>query len=290
MSKKKRFEYMSQNEWLGDATTHFMKSGTAIRSPANKDQESLAKYVPREANGVKVEYDITFEIPGAIHGYKFSDFLTKALYIAPQNTRFATDQICQAASLGATDEGKRIFALLHDSIEDKYILDDDDDFECDEIVVLPGTNLLSKENIVDFDKIDRLVAAGAHVKVHPITEKTWVQYLKNRWGRKLIPADAPLYPIMRNASKVYFTMSSETGIAATIMGKKLGIVDHPQKSASSTFQHIYKGLDQCKVGSLKDKMIALLSHPESGVLTTYHVDHAERVGRYFDHMAQFKHK
>jgi len=288
----KKFEYMSSNEWLGDMTTHFMKSGEALRSPANKDQEALARFVPRIANGVKVEYDIAYDIPGKIHGYKFSDFLTKAIYLCPQSFVIARNNIRDVALMKPTDEGARVVRMLRESIEDKYILDEEDDaFNCDELVVLPGTNLLVRDDVVDFEKIDRLVADGAYVKLHPITERTWTNYLRNRWGKNVIPADAPLYPILRNTKKVWFTLSSETGIAATILGKQIGLVNRADKKAPSNFEHIYRGLDGASIRSpLIDKMTSLFSHPESGILTTYHEDPAARVAAFFEHMSEHPHK
>lgn len=287
---KGKFEYMSTNEWLGDMTTHFMKSGEALRSPANKDQEALAAFVPRTANGVKVEYDIAYEVPDRIHGYKFSDFLTKAIYLAPQCYKFAQQSITESANRPVTAEGARVVESLRNGIEDKYILHAEDSFVAKDLIVLPGTNLLSREDIVDFEKIDQLVKDGAYVKLHPITERTWVNYLKNRWGAKVIPSDVPLYPILKNADKVWFTMSSETGIAATLFGKKIGLVNHPQKKMTSNFEHIYRGLDYARNGSLVNRLSAVFSHGESGIITTYHDDPAERVNAFFNNMAKYPHK
>ncbi len=289
--KKKKLEYMSSNEWLGDMTTHFMKSGEALRSPENRDQEALADYIPRMANGVKVEYDIAFNIPDKVCGYKFSDFLTKAVYLSPQSLNIARHNISEVAAMGATSEGKRVFEELRDGIADKYILHNDETFRCKDLVVLPGTNLLSKEDTVDMEKIDKLVQEGAYVKLHPITEKTWINFLKNRWRGKVIPADAPLYPILKNAERVWFPMSSETGMASVLLGKKIGTIDHPRKNSVSNFEHIYTGLDRAPVRArLVDKYIALLSHPESGILTTYHENPADRVAAYFRHMMKYPHK
>lgn len=268
-----------------------MKSGTTLRSPANAGQYDLARTIPKVANGVRVEYDIAFDCPKEVAGYKFSDLLTKAIYIAPQSNFISTGVIEQVANRVPTQEGIEIMNKLMQEMDDKYILDEDFDTEVDTIVVLPGTNLLARENVVDMEKVDRLVAEGAFVKIHPITERTWVAALKKRWGKKVIDADVPLYPIMRNANKVYFTMSSETGIAATILGKKIGTIDHPEKKTFSTFQHIYKGIDRARGnGSLWNRMAALLSYPESGILTTYHKDPEGRVRAYFEFMSQYPHK
>ena len=286
----KKFAYMSQNEWLGDPTTHFMKSGSTIRSPANKAQEALANLLPRVVNGVKVEYDIAYDNPHEVSGYKFSDFLTNALYIGPQSGRISTEVIAEVASRPATEEGYAIFDKLRDSMEDKYILDEDFDAEIDTIVVLPGTNLLSREDTVDFDKIDQLVREGAYVKIHPITERTWEASLRQRWGKQVIGSDVSLYPILRACNRVMFTMSSETGLAATLLGKKIGLIDHPKKKAFSTFQHLYGGMDRARNGSLRERFSSLLSHPESGILTTYHKNPEERIRAFFEFMTKYPHK
>lgn len=290
MATKKKFESMSTNEWLGDSTTHFMKSGNTFRSPDNTDLEKLASFIPRQANGVKVEYDISYNIPNEIHGYKYTDFLTKCIYISPCNNKFALHNIVQVASKTPTEEGREIMAQLRESITDKYILDnDDEDFDnLDDLIILPGTNLLVKE-LVDLEKIDGLVRDGAYVKLHPITSEVWQSMLKKRWGRQVIPADAPLYPIIRSAKKVWFTMSSETGLASTILGKKMGTINST-KPSTANFEFIYRGLDTVKGPLLVDKLAALFSHPESGIITVYHKNPQEALNRFFENMKKYKHK
>jgi hypothetical protein len=289
MTKKSKFEYMSTNEWLGDATTHFMKSGDAMRSPENAEQEALAQFIPKIANGVKVEYDIGYDIPDKIHGYKYTDFLTKAIYIAPCQHKIAFENIVEIAQRGPTDEGVDIFHKMRESITDKYLLmNDDDDFDdVDELVILPGTNLLLKD-VVDMEKVDALVKNGAYVKLHPITSEVWRTMLRQRWGDKVIPADAPLYPILRKCNKVYFTLSSETGMAATLLGKKLGNINS-DKPSRTNFEFIYRGLDKAQ-GKLIDKFTSLLSHPESGIITVYHKNPDQRIQQFFDWMKRHPHK
>jgi len=288
---KKKFEYMSSNEWLGDPTTHFMKSGDAFRSPENHEQEQLAELIPKMANGVKVEYDIGYDIPGKIHGYKFTDFLTKCIYIAPCSHAIAKQNITDVAGLGPTDEGREVVEKLRKTLTDKYLLDNDE-FQrpVKDLIVLPGTNLLVKD-VVDMEKVDRLVSEGAYVKLHPITSEVWRTMLKNRWKDKCIPADAPLYPILKNAERVHFTMSSETGIASTLLGKKLGLINS-DKPSKTNFEFIYRGLDaQKNGGKLIDKLTALFSHPESGIITVYHKHPEERIDRFFSHMRKrYPHK
>lgn len=285
--KKKKFEHMSSNEWLGDATTHFMKSGNTFRSPDNAEQEKLALMIPRIANGVKVEYDISFDIPNKIVGYKYTDFLTKAIYIAPNNFRWARESIRDAVLRGPNDDGMRVVNQLVSSITDKYILDNlDAEYVVDELIILPGTNLLIKD-VVDMPKVDALVAAGAYVKLHPITSKVWQTMLTNRWKNKVIPADVPLYPILRAAKKIYFTMSSETGMAATMLGKQIGTINNPGKESYTNFEFIYRGMDLAAKDTkttMMNRLIALFSHPESGVLTVFHDNPKERIDAYFDYM------
>jgi hypothetical protein len=182
-----------------------------------------------------------------------------------------------------------VFHKLRETITDKYLLmnDDEDYDDVDELVILPGTNLLLKD-VVDLDKVDALVKNGAYVKLHPITSEVWRTMLRQRWGEKCIPADAPLYPILRACNKVYFTLSSETGMAATLLGKKLGNINS-DKPSRTNFEFIYRGLDKAQ-GKLIDKFTSLLSHPESGIITVYHRDPEARIATFFESMKRHPHK
>jgi hypothetical protein len=286
-----KFEYMSTNEWLGDPMTHFMKTGETFRLP-NADQIALGKLIPHFGNGVKVEYDIAFSIGEyKIKGYKFTDFLSKCVMLTAQHDVIARKNITEVAAWGPTEKGLIIVDDLRKSINDKYIADEFNEwrrYKTKELIVLPGTNVLAKEEMVDFLKIDQLVSEGAMVKMHPVTSKVWKTLIKRRWKDKVIPAEAPLYNIMRDCDKVYFTMTSETGIAATLLGKKVGLISG--KRTWSNFEHVYRGLDQCKAKiKLIDKMTALFSHPESGIITTLSDDPEGDVVRYFEHMKKYPH-
>ena len=80
---KKSFMYMSSNEWLGDSVTHFMKTGNALRSDENDNLVNISALIPKQVNGVKVEYDISYESPkDRVHGYKYTDMLTKVVTMA----------------------------------------------------------------------------------------------------------------------------------------------------------------------------------------------------------------
>lgn len=286
-----KFEYMSTNEWLGDPMTHFMKTGETFRAPS-ADQIKLGSIIPRSGNGVKVEYDISFSIGEyKVKGYKFTDFLSKCVMLTAQHDVICRKNIVEVAAWGPTEKGRLIVDELRKSITDKYVVDEFNEwkkYQCSDLIVLPGTNVLAKEDMVDFLKIDELVQNGARVKLHPVTSKVWRTMLTKRWKDKIIPATAPLYDLMRESEKVYFTMTSETGIAATLLGKKVGLVSG--KKTWSNFEHVYKGLDQCKANlKLIDKMTSLFSHPESGFITTLSDDPEGDVQRYFDHMKKYPH-
>lgn len=287
-----KFEYLSTNEWLGDPMTHFMKTGETFRAGVNADQEKLAQVIPRFGNGVKVEYDINFTVPDhIIKGYRFTDFMTKCVMIVAQQEFIARTNITEVAGWGPTDYGKQVVETLKRQITDKYTVSEFEDFSkhyCTDLIVLPGTNVLVKEGMVDFVKIDDLVASGAKVKIHPVTSKIWRTMLNRRWKGSVIPAEAPLYDVMRHADKVYFTMTSETGIAATILGKKVGLVSG--KKTWSNFEHVYRGLDGCKSNMrLIDKLTSLFSHAESGIITTLSPTPQNDVERYFEHMKNYTH-
>lgn len=290
---KTKFFTMSSNEWVNDDVTHFMKSGNMLRSPANDRLSEIARFIPKNPNGSKIEYDINYGSPrGTIAGYKFTDLLTQILYLAPCNTSIATQNMIDCIRKGATPEGHRIVEALRENLTDKYLLDEDLDLEygdVDELVLLPGTNLITKD-AVDFEKVDELYNNGAWVKLHPITAKVWQTMLERRFKGRVVKNDASMYPILKRAKKVYFTLSSETGCAAVLLGKGIGIIDNKEAKVGKTFEAIYTSLDKCGV---KDKLInkfaALVSYPESGLISVHHENKEECVQRFFDNMKKHKH-
>lgn len=290
---KNKFFNLSSNEWVNDDVTHFMKSGNMLRSPANSRLSEIASLIPRSPNGSKIEYDINYgSPPNTIAGYKYTDLLTQMIYMAPCNTKIATDNMVECIRKGATPEGHRIVEALVSNLTDKYLLDEDLDLEygdVNELVLLPGTNLIVK-NAVDFEKVQELYQAGAWVKLHPITAKIWQTMLETRYKGRVVKNDASMYPILKRSKKVYFTLSSETGCAAVLLGKGIGLIDNKKANVGKTFEAIYMSLDRCGV---KDKLInkfaALMSHPETGLITVHHQNKEECIERFFNNMKKHKH-
>lgn len=290
---KAKFFNMSSNEWVNDDVTHFMKSGNVLRSPANSRLSEIARYIPKNPNGSKIEYDINYGSPrGTIAGYKYTDLLTQILYLAPCNTQIATQNIIECIQKGATPEGHRIVEALIAGLTDKYLLDEDLDLEygnVNELVLLPGTNLITKD-AVDFDKVQELYDKGSWVKLHPITAKVWQTILEKRFSGRVVKSDASMYPILRRAKKVNFTLSSETGCAAVLLGKGIGLIDNKKANVGKTFEAVYMSLDKSGV---KDKLInkfaAIMSHPESGLISVHHENKEESIQRFFDNMKKHRH-
>jgi len=294
MAAKKSFFYMSSNEWLGDPTTHFMKTGNTLRSKRNDELVEISNHIPKKVNGVKVEYDISYESPrGVIHGYKFTDMMTKVVMITPCNFDLAVDNLRKCIQKGATKEGLEILNKIRDNLNDKYVLDEDEDTPVRELVIMPGTNLITKDGgWVDMEKIDALVEGGAYVKLHPVTAKVWQTIFKKRWGDRCLGKEVALYPLIHKAEKTYFCMSSESGLSSAILGKGLGIIDRKERSGKGTFEHVYRAIDTCGVkDTMYNRIAALFSHPESGFITVFHENPEEKINAYFEHMKNtYRHK
>lgn len=292
-SGKTKFFHLSSNEWCNDPVTHFMKSGNMLRSPANDRLTEIVKYIPKEPNGSKIEYDINYGSPaGTIAGYKYTDLLTQMIYLAPCNTKLTTQNMIEYIRRGPTPEGFRIVDALIANLTDKYLLDEDLDLEygdVNELVLLPGTNLLAKD-AVDLKRVDELYENGAWVKLHPITAKVWQTMLEKRFDGRVVKNDASMYPILKRSKKVYFTLSSETGCAAVLLGKGIGLIDNKEAKVGKTFEAIYMSLDKCGVkDKLVNKFAALMSYPETGLITIHHQNKQECVERFFNNMRKYKH-
>lgn len=281
---------LSKDEWVNDPITHLAKSGPALRSSANTALTALASLVPRNANGVPVEYDITYESPpNEIRGYKLTDLLTKCIWISPCNHDIALTHLTTVVEKGPTEKGLQILEQLARNAADKY---QQRTYRHDirQLVVLPGSNLLAR-GLVNMELVQQAVDAGAHVKPHPITHKLDLSLLKRKFGNRLLPEQGQLYPLIRQAECVYFCTSSEAGLMTGILGKPFKVIDARVQMLTPTYSTLYQAMDRARITcTLREKIATLLSHPESGWFTVYHDDVALSIDSFFKQFAGYQNR
>lgn len=278
---------LADNEELGNPVAHFFKSGNVLRSKDNDRLTQLKSLMPEKStNGTKVEYDIWYDFgeDKRIHGYVYTDVLAQFLYLRVASRIRASAAMQKAAKADITEEGERLFREIADNSGDKYRLRAKGIKE-DFVIFLPGTNILDK--VVNWGRIDNAMSQGAKLKCHPLTAAPAYEHLMHKYGAdRVIEKKASGQEILNNASIVGCCDNSEMGIAALAKGKT--VYRFGQDDAWCTYSAIYRALldkDQLQQNKLK----AILSCKDSGLIPASIENPSERIDRFFKQYLQEEH-
>ncbi|HWT40130.1 MAG TPA: hypothetical protein VN081_02560 [Dongiaceae bacterium] len=286
-------EPLSNDEWVNDVTTHLGKSGATLRSKANERLTALGAAIPRSHRGVPVEYDITYNDTGnVVRGYKMTDLMTTCLWTAICMEVHCVNSLMWCIEQGPTEEGMEVMRKTAEASTDKYrqlTLPLKDPPK--KIIIIPGSNLMLKRAL-DIPRMKRLVEEGCVIKPHPITNGLDMANLKRIFGEKnvLRPTQA-LYPLIREAEKLWVGGNSESGIVSMMYQKPYSVIGTVNGLYVPTYVAFYKAMASVP-SSLSDheKLGALFSHPESGLLSIFHENPEERMKKFFAQYDKFEHR
>lgn len=278
---------LSDNEVLGDAAAHFFKSGNILRSADNHAVEALLEHIPETGPcGTRVEYDIWYSIDDGdrVHGYCYTDVLTRFLYFRVARAHYANQVMLEACHHPITPEGKRLFDEMADDSSDKYKLRPmSGSFSF--VIFLPGTNIF--HDTVDIAKLKRAVDQGAYLKPHPITAPSLIQFLKNTFGKdKIIERRESGHELLNQAAIVGCCKNSEMGISALAKGKTVYLFDKP--SPHRTYTSIYKALSDGD-RLVRSRLRNILSAPYTGLVSASSENAEARIAAFFDHYKDLEH-
>ncbi len=162
-------ETLALNDVLNNKTAHFFKSGSVLRNDENEKLNKVHKLLPKKGNyNTNLEYDIWYDFPDdpRIHGYVYTDAMSKFIYMKPASFHYACEIMIKSAKEIVTEEGDMLFKELAIKSLDKYKLRRTK-FKPKYVIFLPGTNILYV--IVDTKKVQEEVEKGAYLKCHPLT-------------------------------------------------------------------------------------------------------------------------
>lgn len=278
----------AENDVLGNSAAHFFKSGNVTRSAANEPLEQLMSLLPEKGNyNTNLEYDLWYTFNDKqIHGYVYTDALTKFIYLKPASARYSINAMQTAVLNEITPEGEMLFNDLATNNNDKYNLKKARK-KYDFVIFLPGTNCIDK--VIDYDKVENAVKQGAYLKCHPLTQQALLTKLSNRYGKdKIIDKKISGHQLLEDASIVGCGMNSEMGIVATAKGKRVYLFDKIPGTRHWTYTAIYKAINVEQPGS-SERLKRLLSCKHSG-LVSYLVDNPqERIDHFFTYFKGVKH-
>jgi hypothetical protein len=285
-------EPLADNEWVNDTTTHLAKSGAALRARENDRLSLVGDIMPRSHRGVPVEYDINYETGGnVIRGYKMTDLMTTCLWVAVCMEHQTVQSMISCIEKGPTDEGMEVLERTAAASTDKYLQRKlPNTLLPEKLIVLPGSNLIL-QRALDLDRMKRLVGEGAYIKPHPITNPLDMFKLKKVYGAdKVLQPNQALYPLIRGAEQIWVGQNSEAGIAAIMYGKQYSLIGMKTPKVNSTYTAFYKAFDMAATKlTPKEKMAAIFSHPESGLVSIFHKNTRERLDAFFAQYDKFEH-
>lgn len=273
MSLKK----LADNDELGNPVAHFFKSGNVLRNTDDHSLIDLKTFLPRTWDkGTKVEYDVWYSFPDdKIHGYVYTDLLTKFIYLRVASEKFASEAMTRAAQSEITDEGERLFAEIAKNCGDKYRLRPSRN-AYDFVIFLAGTNILNK--VTDWEKVDNAVKQGARLKCHPLTSSPAYQHLVHKYGDVVIPKKVSGHQLLDEAKIVGCCDNSEMGIAALAKGKT--VYRFGKQDEWCTYSAIYRALD--RRGQLcPERLKSILSCQNSGLVPSNIEKPYVRIMRFF---------
>lgn len=276
---------LAENDELGNSAAHFFKSGNVLRNRKSDQLLEIKKLLPGTWRGTKIEYDLWYNFSdGKIHGYVYTDLLTKFIYLRAASIKHATQTMQQAANTQINATGERLFEDIAENNEDKYRLRSTSDSH-DFVIFLPGTNILEK--VTDWPKIERAMAQGAKLKCHPLTSPTVYQHLVHKYGAEnVIEKKKSGKSILERAGIVGCCENSEMGIVALAKGKKVYLFG--KRDEWCTYTAIYRALED--KGSLQaDRLKSVLSSDSSGLIPSSPDSQQDNVTSFFDQYIGVEH-
>lgn len=223
-------------------------SGYLSRSDAIKESNKMFHYLQKRCGelGRKLSYDLSY------NGFPGELIVTEAfgghgcLIIHPADDKFTINL------LKGCGKGERDLDFLSVK-KDKYALFDAD-YDVDEVVVLPGTNLLS---LMSLNVIKKLNKPNVFYKPHPITTEFYIREIQGAVGKdKVLSKLASGAAIIDRAKVVHVSKSTELGLYARLDGKEVKTFPIKYRNKGSYFG-LYEVID---------KLPEVLSTPRCGVI------------------------
>ena len=276
------------NEKLGDAATHFFKSGNIVRNRANDALERIVELLPPNGpNQTRLEYDVWYDPgdPNRVHGYVYTDIMTQFLYLRAAGAKWSHAVMNTAAEQPVTPRGEELLSHIASHGADKYLLRKTSE-SVPFVIFLAGTNIINEAT--DFSRLENAVRQGAKLKCHPLTAAPLMASLRQRFGSENV-LDKKLsgHALLDRAAIVGCTDNSEMGLVALAKGKTVYRFG-PDSKRQFTYSAIYNAIWQNGRPS-KNRFLGILSAPFSGLIPVGGADQSERVKAFFSYFRNIPH-
>jgi len=276
---------LAETDELGNSAAHFFKSGNVLRNKKSDALTATKKLLPDSWRGTKIEYDLWYNFnDNKIHGYVYTDLLTKFIYIRAASEKLALSVMKKAANSEINANGEMHYKDIADNNEDKYRLRPTKE-QYDFVIFLAGTNILNK--VTDWPKVERAMAQGAKLKCHPLTSPTVYQHLVHKYGAdNVIEKKKSGKALLDQAKIVGCCENSEMGIVALAKGKKVFLFS--KRNEWCTYTAIYRALENNQHLSTS-RLKAILSSGESGLIPAIGNNQRHKIQSFFQQYTGVEH-
>lgn len=214
-----------RNESPRSPSIRLMKSGTLCREEKDIHMSSKLEDICKKEK-IKIEYDLSMPDSPEILTYTEIFGKTGSLYVKPGEYKSAYDLIKKAYENGVPD--LRVRDIILSVSSDKYNLWDPLK-KYTKVVFPAGSNILKESN--DWALIVRAMVEGAYIKPHPLTKMDDIEFFKTFFPEhRIIPKRVAGYKVLKNAEVIYTSGTSELGLYAILMDKRVYAISIPGES------------------------------------------------------------
>lgn len=267
------------HERLTDRATHVNKLGEGFASKrgAHLDRLGGLEELVRSKSPLAISYDVNRSQPPFFHEFTYTELMGGLLYVAPQSCEVAARVMAYAVTKPADDRFDVVSSIV---LQDKYQLQTVEASPHKRVVFLPGTNIFAQ--CVSKETLEREMQRHPDMvlKPHPLTHEDTLRQLGIAFGYECILAkDESASPYLSGAEVVYSPASSEMGLYATLLDKKVVNLTQAGFEARAVYNPIYRLL--WVADDPKATLSHLLNSPFSGVFHPDDPNVSEKIDAFF---------
>lgn len=247
----------------------------ARRMPHLERLKSLEEMLRAKAP-LPITYDIQRAAPPFFLEYTFTEMLG-LIVVSPQSCEVAA-RIIQDASEHPADDRFDVANTIVQS--DKYALGDVDQPTFKRVMFLPGSNIFAQCSNKELMDRDMHEFPETVLKPHPLTHPDNLRQLGIAYGYdRILEPMASGWAYLQAADVVYVPTSSEMGLHAVLMGKKIINLTRFSFEPRGTFNPFYRLL--WNATDPKAVLTHILNSPTSGVFHPDDPNVGEKMDRFF---------
>ncbi|WP_163258674.1 hypothetical protein [Campylobacter fetus] len=275
------------DESLSDDTAFNARTGDKLKRVNLKHLDELEKLI-KTLSPFSVSYDVNRTQGLDFCELSYTEIFKNAIYLTPQNSEIAYKMafLAKVSYLGDLKKDKQNL-LDKMAFFDKYescIAKS----EISSVCFLSGSNTLKRTiNIGELMKWAHY-DTNMFIKPHPLTDEKDLNELGVLLGKnRVLKPEISAFELLKNATRVYTTSSSELGLYAALMGKEVVDITNFINADETAYAPLYRFINYPYNKDLS-ALISVLSSPLSGVFFCSDDNLEGKLKEYFKALSELK--